>query len=302
MITTADFLPQALSRDIVAKQAHIGALKVTGSDAQKFLQGQVTCDLNKLSDSSGLYGAICNVKGRIISNFLLVQNAQDILMLMSADVLEKTLTHLKKYAVFFKVELTNASTDYVISSHIQTSNEAVPAGKLAETFAVTTEHQQQALLIATYPMQVTWRIQAASSAVIDEHKAHLATPLQLLLARPLINAAQSEETLPQWLNMQSNGGISFTKGCYTGQEIIARMQYRGKSKKQMALICWQGDIHDALDIVDDKDKVIGSIFNHATIGQQQLAQVILNAPPEEIEQAFYQGQAVNFMALPYELD
>jgi len=81
---------------------NIGVLRVTGLDSRKFLQGQITCDINKLSHDHGLYGAICSIKGRIISSFYLVQENDDILMLMSKDLIEKTLLHLKKYAVFFQ--------------------------------------------------------------------------------------------------------------------------------------------------------------------------------------------------------
>ncbi|MGR0280126.1 CAF17-like 4Fe-4S cluster assembly/insertion protein YgfZ [Marinomonas dokdonensis] len=302
MTATSDVFAQTPFNKIIAKQAHIGVLTVKGNDAEKFLQGQLTCDLTKLSDSSGLYGAICNVKGRIISNFFLLRKQQDILMVISQDVLEKTLNHLKKYAVFFKVELINSSTDYAISTHIQASDKPASNSKLAETLSVTQDESQLTCELASYPMQVEWRIQSALDADIIEQEAHLAEPLQLLMARPLITEAQSEETLPQWLNMQSNGGISFTKGCYTGQEIIARMQYRGKSKKQLALISWQGEIGDSLDILDDNEKVIGHIFNHAAIGQKHIAQVILNITTDEVDTAFYMGQPVDLVQLPYALD
>ncbi|MEO9654519.1 CAF17-like 4Fe-4S cluster assembly/insertion protein YgfZ [Marinomonas sp.] len=302
MTATSDVFAQTPSNKIIAKQTHIGVLTVKGNDAEKFLQGQLTCDLTKLSDSNGLYGAVCNVKGRIISNFFLLGKQQDILMVMPLDVLEKTLNHLKKYAVFFKVELTNSSTDYAVSTHIQASDESATNSKLAETFPVTQEEDQLTLTLASYPMLVEWCIQSALEAEIIEQDAHLAEPMQLLMARPLITEAQSEETLPQWLNMQSNGGISFTKGCYTGQEIIARMQYRGKSKKQLALISWQGKIGDSLDILDANEKVIGHIFNHAAIEQKHIAQVILNITTDEVDTAFYMGQPVDLVQLPYGLD
>lgn len=281
-----------LNQDVIAKQTEIGALRVSGPDAKKFLQGQITCDINALSADSGLYGAICNIKGRIITNFYLVQSNEDILMLMAKDLVDKTVLHLKKYAVFFKTELTNTQDDFTIYTKLSTD------GAESAHLSTTKENETIALTVCNTPLKVEWLI---TSSVIEEEKPELVA-LSLLAARPVITLEQSETTLPQWLNMQSTGGISFTKGCYTGQEIVARMQYKGKSKKQLGLITWEGKSETTKELVDEQGKSVGQIFATSQINNTHFAQVILNIDPSDTKQLLLGNEKVTLLPLPYSLD
>ena len=281
-----------LNQDVIAKQPDIGALRVSGPDAKKFLQGQITCDIHALSADSGLYGAICNIKGRIITNFYIVQSNEDILMLMAKDLVEKTVLHLKKYAVFFKTELTNAQDDLTVYAKL------TPKGTGAAPFATTRDNDTITLTLSNTPLNVEWLI---TRSAVEEANPELAA-LSLLIARPVITLEQSETTLPQWLNMQSTGGISFTKGCYTGQEIVARMQYKGKSKKQLALITWQGSSETTNELVDEQGKSVGQLFATSQINNTHYAQVILNIEPSDAKQLFLGNEEVTLLPLPYSLD
>ncbi|MGJ8647879.1 MAG: YgfZ/GcvT domain-containing protein [Marinomonas colpomeniae] len=283
-----------------ARLQNIGILRVTGVDAKKLLQGQITCDINNLSSHNGLYGAICNIKGRIISSFYIVQKDDDILMLMAKDLVETTLSHLKKYAVFFKTTLINDNEVFHIYARMTLNNMDIVPEQLSETLPITCENKVFSMTLSHYPVDTQLLISDPEDLSIKEENQELIA-LSALAARPIITQAQSETFLPQWLNMQRTGGISFTKGCYTGQEIVARMQYRGKSKKQLALFQWKGTLDITKEIVDDQSKNIGNIFAVTNVQDIQLAQVILNIDPSETEHFFLDSREISILPLPYSL-
>lgn len=289
------------NKNVVMKQLDIGVLRVSGLDAKKFLQGQTTCDINKLSQDSGLYGAICNIKGRIISSFYIVQNNDDVLMVMARDLVEKTLLHLKKYAVFFKTELVDEQDNFTVYTKLAAKNIESDSNVSSNIFVTTQDNETITLTVSNEPLKVQLLIAPSNQTAIEEENPELAA-LAVLAARPLINLEQSETILPQWLNMQSTGGISFTKGCYTGQEIVARMQYKGKSKKQLTLATWQGNLDVTKNIVDEQGKNIGQIFAATHFQETNYAQIILNIDPSDAEQLLLDNKAITLLPLPYSLD
>lgn len=288
------------AKNIVAKQHNLGVLRVSGMDAKKLLQGQTTCDITKLSAENGLYGAICSIKGRIISNFYIVQNKDDVLMIMAKDLVEKTLLHLKKYAVFFKTELVDEQDNVKVYKKLAAKNSEADSNVTSNIFATTQDNDTITLTIGHEPLEVQLLITSAKIDIEEKHQDLSA--LAILTARPLISLEQSETILPQWLNMQSTGGISFTKGCYTGQEIVARMQYKGKSKKQLALVTWQGNLDQTQAIVDEQAKNIGQLFFVTQIKDTYYAQIILNIDPSEAEHLLLDGKELTLLPLPYSLD
>ncbi|WP_212917943.1 folate-binding protein YgfZ [Marinomonas sp. A3A] len=301
MTSLHDIIDSTLqNKDVIMKQQDIGVLRVSGLDSKKFLQGQTTCDMNKLSQDNGLYGAICSIKGRIISSFYIVQRNDDVLMIMAKDLVEKTLLHLKKYAVFFKTTLTDEQDHFAVYTRLVNQKIEDDSNVASSIFTTTQDNDIITLTISQEPLEIQFLITSAK-AEIEEKNSELAA-LAILAARPLINLEQSETILPQWLNMQSTGGISFTKGCYTGQEIVARMQYKGKSKKQLALVTWQGNLDTTKDIVDEQGKNIGQIFDFTYIQDTHYAQVILNIDPSDAEKILLDNQEIILLPLPYSLD
>lgn len=158
-------------------------LQVSGSDAKKFLQGQLTCDLEKVSTEQSQLGAHCNPQGRVLFLFrIFFQDSY--YLVMPAEMVTPAITSLSKYAIFYKLELHHK--DYHDSSELSER-----ANKEWQYFDVS-------------------------------------------LGRPQIYLATSGKFLPHDLNLPELGGISWEKGCYTGQEIIARMHYRGKLKNRLS--------------------------------------------------------------------
>ncbi|MEL0638168.1 hypothetical protein V6259_15560 [Marinomonas sp. TI.3.20] len=307
MNTFSHLVASLLGQGVSAQNTQLGILRINGSDASKLLQGQASCDMTKLSESTGLYGAICSVKGRIISNFFVIQEQEDTLLIMNKPLVEIALNHLKKYAVFFQVNLSDASEEYAIESHFSTSTSSAIPDALPEQLPVEIGNESITLAISDSPTRATLCLQRKHDAVVEQVNEKMPAPsqtelLSLLTARPLIDVEQSEKVLPQWLNMQRTGGISFTKGCYTGQEIVARMQYRGKSKKQLALFSWEGDHDVSPTLLDSEGKSIGSVFKSARFNNLNIAQIILNIEPTDVDNFFLGEQAITLQPLPYRLE
>ena len=299
----SNLVTSLMDQDLVSYRPAFGVLRIQGSDAKKLLQGQASCDMTKLSAENGLYGAICSVKGRIVSNFYALQEEQDILLIMSESLLETTLAQLKKYAVFFKAELSIASDEYTIQTEFTAASELTAPDTLTEQLPTTAGQESILLTISEFPTKTSIRL-LRNSQLKEENASYSpqAKLLSLLTARPLIHAEHSEEVLPQWLNMQRTGGISFTKGCYTGQEIVARMQYRGKSKKQLALFSWEGNSDVGHTLLDSEGKNIGSVFQAACFNGLNIAQIIINVEPMDVEHFFIGDQTISLLPLPYHLE
>ncbi|MDB4837530.1 hypothetical protein OAH87_03585 [Marinomonas sp.] len=301
MTSLNDTINSLLQNKESMQQQAIGVIRVTGSDSKKFLQGQITCDINKLTQKDSLYGAICSIKGRIITNFYIAQKDEDILILMSQDLVEKSLLHLKKYAVFFKVELDDISHELNVFANVSPPTQTSVPTLSSEQLETNTAYSDMIVItLCKHPIQLQWHIVAHNKAMTESNIELDA--LSLLAAKPLIRLEHSENILPQWLNMQRTGGISFTKGCYTGQEIVARMQYKGKSPKQLALFTSEGNIDSTSQVTDDEGKNIGSIINATRLAGTTYCQIILNIAPRDARNVFVDGEKLLNYPLPYELE
>ncbi len=221
--------------------SHEGVLAVRGADAAKFLQGQLTCNLNYLSDAHASLGARCTQKGRMQSSFRILLQGDGVLLAMASELLEPQLADLKKYAVFSKSKLTDespawarfgvANGDHALSS----LGLALPA----ETDSVVRADALIALRVSPGRAEL-WVPAERADAVRSQLAAHLqqAELNEWLLGQiragiGQVMAQTRELFIPQMLNLQAVGGVSFKKGCYTGQEIVARMQYLGKLKRRL---------------------------------------------------------------------
>lgn len=295
-------LNESLPATSYAHRSDMGVISLTGPDSAKFLQGQATADINLVNDQQSVFGAVCTPKGRIIANFFVLKNGTDAyLVLAKQDVIETLLTHLKKYAVFFKTELTDVSEQYNVSSMFALTEHFEAQEQYPQ--AIPTSHQDgcsQLILDNTYYRQ-TLTVASAEEELPDAEDESAHKVMSLLAARPLLGHEQVESLLPQWINMHRNGGISFTKGCYTGQEIVARMKYRGKSKKHLALILSPTPLSVGDDINNAEGKTIATVFDHASFNGQHVAQILLNIDQEEVDQALVDDQAVELLPLPYQI-
>lgn len=231
---------------------HERILEVSGVDATRFLQGQLTCDVATLPAGSSTLGARCNPKGRMQSSFRLLKLTDDhFLLAMDAELLEPQQTDLAKYAAFFKVKLSDCTDQWVrLGLWGQQARQALAAAGLATDAgdpAAGVPAAGLAVALAEDTLEL-WlpadRAQERIEVMAQQAEPDALNAWQLQLIRLGIGQVHSqtrESFIPQMLNLQHLGGVSFRKGCYTGQEIVARMQYLGKLKKRMYRLTWAGD-------------------------------------------------------------
>ncbi len=221
-------------------------LAVEGPDSAKFLQGQLTCNLERISAQQSLPGAYCNIKGRVIADFRLFM-VDDVYYLQTAagngDILKRT---LDKYIVFSKAS-TRLVTDFqrfgLLGSQAQTTLASffpqVPTkdgevARSADLIAIRLEAPEPRFLIyraagASSPQPFPMPVQAAADAW---QRSDVAAGIVHVLPH------MQEQYTPQALDYDLLGLVDFRKGCYTGQEIVARMHYRGTAKKRLQrLVC-----------------------------------------------------------------
>lgn len=229
--------------------SHEGILALRGPDANKFLQGQVTCNLNYLSDSQCSLGARCTPKGRMQSSFRIVSVTDGYLLAMANELLEAQLTDLKKYAVFSKSKLTDESQDWLRLGLNGADDALRSLGLELPVDADSVVRHQELLALRLSDGRAELWVPAAQAEAV---KAQLAAQLpeaplnDWLLAQIRAGIGQvmgstRELFIPQMINLQAVGGVSFKKGCYTGQEIVARMQYLGKLKRRL----YRLELHDS---------------------------------------------------------
>lgn len=196
-----------------------GIIELIGADAESFLQGQLTCDLNRLSEQPFLYAAHCDPTGKAFSVFWLVRSAQGFLLIMNKSAISGSLAQFKKYGVFNQVEITDVTDQWHISGHFGESI-ALPDVNENTYVIMLGEQPKQALVVS-------------QTTISTEYPQSYWDALEIERVRPQLTAENSQQFVPQMLNIQALDGVSFNKGCYIGQETIARMKYLGKQKRAL---------------------------------------------------------------------
>jgi folate-binding protein YgfZ len=239
--------------------AQLGILTIAGVDAAKFLQGQVTCNINDITDAKSSLGAMCNPKGRAITTFLLVKNAEAFLMILPIELLASVKKRLQMYVLRSHVTLTDSSDELCLIglNYGESQANEVPEQRFTTNRQdnILVDFQGRSLVIANAEnAQIFW-LEQVNQGFQPESSVQWRY-LDIVSGIPWLALETSEEFIPQMLNLDKLGGISFNKGCYTGQEIVARTHYLGKAKKEMFLAeCIAKEPPEANStIVDDSTK------------------------------------------------
>ncbi|MFN1531237.1 tRNA-modifying protein YgfZ [Vibrio jasicida] len=233
-LSTQDALPE-LSISLLD---NLGMITMVGDDKKSYLHGQVTCDVVSLEKDQSMLGAHCDAKGKVWSVFRLFHHNDGYSMVQPKSAIEVELKEIKKYAVFSKVTIEESS-DVVLGV----------AGKNADAFISTLNADSgdvraieggTAVKVALNRWLLALTVEAAQSLVEDSQATltthELWTRFDIEAALPYVAADAQNVHIPQALNVQALGGISFTKGCYTGQETVARAKYRGTNKRAMYIV------------------------------------------------------------------
>lgn len=213
-------------------------IKVSGDDNRVFLQGQITNDINRLSEQSTLYAAHCDNKGRMWSTLLLFQRGNDIYYIERKSVVKKQIAELAKYAVFSKVTIEPVH-DLNMVGLIGNAIPAIVVEKLSDKSCFT-ENNITYIKLPLPEMRVIMVTPDPISTDLNPCSEWLKLDLQA--GYPVIDGDNMAILLPQACNLQSYDAISFEKGCYCGQEMVARAQFRGANTRGMYVIKGTSDV------------------------------------------------------------
>jgi folate-binding protein YgfZ len=222
--------------------SHLGLIRASGPEAAGFLQGQLTNDTRLISPTRAQLTAWCSPKGRMMATFLAFQHGDHLYLQVAAERLQTVLKRLRLYVLRSRVELSDASASLArvgLAGDCATAIlgdplpgepfAALPRGDLV-VIRLPGDRPRFEILGSVPTLRAFWE-QA-------ERRAAPATPefwslLDIRAGVPSVVDETADAFVPQMANLQLIDGVSFTKGCYTGQEVVARMQYLGKLKRRM---------------------------------------------------------------------
>ena len=202
---------------------HMALIKIDGADAESFLQGQLTNDLDLLREHCGQINAYCTPKGRALAIFQLFRDKNWFWMLIPQEIADGLLKRLKMYVMRAKVTFIIQKTDTYIGA---VGKSATEYSDHQSTFELN-DHFQRTLIVSE---SQALDIGASPDSAADGSIWKL---LDIRAGIPQVYANTNEVFIPQNVNLDIIGGVSFRKGCYPGQEIVARLKYLGKSKQRM---------------------------------------------------------------------
>ena len=238
---------------------HLGVIRVSGEDRETFLQGQFTNDARNITAESSQLSSYCTPKGRMLANFRMFADTNDNwYIIIPSERLPAILKRLTMFVLRSKVELTDASEQMLIlglsgDCIAQSLDTSLPA----KTDEVTHDNSTSFIRVETLGSRYM-AVGSADEIISLWQKLDLADAAgssawrlgDIKAAIPTVFESTQEAFIPQMTNMHLVNGVSFTKGCYTGQEVVARMQYLGKLKRRMYQVSfsYDGEVQPGDDI------------------------------------------------------
>jgi folate-binding protein YgfZ len=310
----------ALSGLVFSDLSHLGVIAVHGRDAADFLQSQLSNDVSRIDEGSHQLAAYCTPKGRVIGLFRLFRQGDTYYLRLPADTLETVLQRLRLFVLRADVTLEDASENFVrigISGEDASEELMNVAGGLPEEThqAVHTDSLSILRVPGIEPCYEVYvdSIDAARQLweALNVRGAPVGMPawrlLQIQAGIPDIYAATTDLFVPQMLNLQLINGLDFKKGCYPGQEIVARTQYLGKLKRRLYLGHVDGVAQpqpgDALYGTGDSEQAAGRIVDaqpHPDGGFSALMVIQITAVElDDVHVGASDGPALSLRSLPY---
>jgi len=293
---------KSMAPSCITVLSHEEILTISGRDAVKFLQGQATCDVQNLAISEAVLGACCTPKGRMIANFRVTKLSDELLRLtLPAGQANVLMQSLSKYAAFYKISLQVDSgwvrigvISNVLSEMSTSILDDLLTLKLSDSRLELWVPEDKSIdflkkLSAIYPIAPTnyWQLKDIECGIV------------------WITPDTTESLLPQEGNLDKIGAINFKKGCYTGQEIIARLHYKGKAKSRINYFITETETEllSATTLVYNfTNKSIGQVVNYAISPLDNRAHVLANVRLDQLGQPLHFEQdnvKLLLQSLPY---
>ncbi|WP_395340953.1 tRNA-modifying protein YgfZ [Ningiella sp. W23] len=309
--------------DFLVDLPKLEIIRIAGEQRHDYLHGQVTVDTKSIPEDKAKYAAHCDFKGKMWSAFYLTQFENSFHMILPTASASSSMTELKKYGVFSKVEIDNVGTDFKVigvhgkraTIHLKAlfsdlSDEHLHVSANEFGYAITFNDSSLRYL-TVLKIHEYEHLKSLAANDFDDDIA-LWQMLEIEAGIALLEAPENiGEFVPQMLNLQCLDAIDFGKGCYMGQEVIARTKFLGKNKRASFLLSARGS--DSLDIQpgDIIEKAVGNNFRRGGVvvrcakanGKTKLLAVLSNDTSNSDVLRLKESQVpLNLEALPYSLE
>ncbi len=308
-------LPASPLSGFLCPLTHLGVISATGDDAENFLHNQLTNDVLGLDEGHARLAGYCSPKGRLLATMLIWKSDAEILLALPRELLPATLKRLQMFVLRAKVKLRDASAELALLGM------AAPAGSIASLAGTrwqrTPEHDgtlirmpdavglQRAIWAGpTDSATAVWRLYAES---LSPAPASLWRWTEIIAGLPQVVEATREQFVPQMINFELIGGVNFRKGCYPGQEIVARSQYLGKLKRRSLLAFCDDALATAgaeVYSLSDPGQPCGMIVNAERGPDGRMACLVelkMELADTSIQLSAGDGAPLSFGELPYSL-
>jgi len=307
----------SLEDTTIVDLSHLGMLQLQGDDAVTFLQGQVTNDVKKLDGSHAHYSGYCTPKGRLLAIFLAFAHQGNIYLQFPHELLEGVQKRLKMYVLRAKVTIHDTSDSLVHfgiagpqaaallhDAGLPAPDTAYAAGMADDGIVIRMpgETPRFQILTSEENARALWIKLSTKAKPANKDRWDY---LEILAGIPEVVTVTQEEFVPQMVNLDVIGGISFKKGCYTGQEIVARTHYLGKVKRRTLLghINTSTPVSAGTDVLNANNEPIGKVVRSAAApdgGFAALSELRLEAL-QASPLALINQSPLTQRALPYQL-
>ena len=312
-----------LDKAVLCPLDHLSCYEISGKDAKDFLQGQLTNDIAQISSTQAQLSSYCTPKGRMLAIFYICQWQDKYLILLRKDIAESVIKRLQMFVLRSKVEINQLPSleqsivglsGEDLSHHINTLNLQLPANDY-EVF--NTKHSLCIKIPGVIPRYILLGDDTFSESTnsLDQNNLYVFTKnywqwLDVMSGIPTVTELTQEAFVPQMTNMELINGVSFSKGCYPGQEVVARLHYLGNASRRMYRIetTSSSEINSGDDIysIDGKsNQSIGNIVSAIKQGTNEyvgLAVLRIEAAQQnQLAVGAPTGAITTVKSLPYEI-
>lgn len=290
--------------------AGFALLSVSGEDRHAFLHGQLINDLNLIKEPGAQLSGWCNPRGQLITNFLVVNTGTAFLLLFRKELLDYVLKRLNMFVLRANVtveDITETTPLLGIANCedpglLDAGNSNTPGAVSAHDGVISVclpDESQRYLLFGNVETQVAKTTALQQSLTLTG--ADTWSLLDILAGIPWIGSATQEKFLPQMLNLDFLNGLSYKKGCYPGQEVIARLHYRGEVKRRMQLVKSEAKLVEGM-VIKSQDNNAGTVINSA-IDSEGNAVALAVIDLDKLDNNLYPDNtpdtAIQVLPLPY---
>ena len=300
----------------VSPLPHLGVIRASGADAANFLHNQLTQDVLLLDDQHARLAAFCNAKGRMQASFVLYKrSADEVLLVCRRDLLAQTLKRLSMFVLRAKAKLSDATAEFTLRGVSGDALHALCGGAASPAPGLRHRVTEDADVLTIYPSQGVARalyLASAESAATSTLAAFPQLPPEtwcvgeVMSGVAWVELATFEAFVPQMLNYESVDGVNFKKGCYPGQEVVARSQFRGTLKRRAFIVHADVPLHAGQEVFSSADatqpcglvaQAASDVNTHVAIAELQLSAT----QGHSLHLGTAQGALLQLLPLPYPL-